>query len=139
MSGDSGQVIEDDNQRDGCRKCGSGFNATNDDYTCECSCRECGYFFAPPPGFFACSCGDDDEENSSHRSRAGFDEDGEFDDDGGIHFADPGGVSALRAASPTNPRNQPCPDCGEEDALTPLDVACGYCCNACADRNEGGG
>src|SRR5208282_4777896 len=28
-----------------------------------------------------------------------------------IDFADPGGRSALRAATPTNPRNLPCPTC----------------------------
>jgi endogenous inhibitor of DNA gyrase (YacG/DUF329 family) len=52
-------------------------------------------------------------------------------------FADPGGRSALRAASKRNPRNRPCPDCGAKNVLTPADVARGYCCNACADRNEG--
>ena len=59
----------------------------------------------------------------------------DFDD---CEFADPDGDSALRAASESNPRNLPCPDCGEPDRLTPKDVALGYCCNACADRNEGG-
>lgn len=69
-----------------------------------------------------------------------FDDDHDRDDDDSeIHFADPGGVSALRAETPTNPRNQPCPDCGAENVLTPLDVAQGYCCNRCSDRNEGGG
>jgi hypothetical protein len=28
-------------------------------------------------------------------------------------FADPGGNSALRRASASNPRNLPCPNCGE--------------------------
>lgn len=53
-------------------------------------------------------------------------------------FADPGGRSALRAASPENPRDQPCPQCGAENVLTPADVALGYCCDRCADQNEGG-
>jgi len=53
-------------------------------------------------------------------------------------FAEPGGRSALRAASRTNPRNRPCPTCGAKNTLTPKDVALGYCCNRCADRNEGG-
>jgi hypothetical protein len=57
----------------------------------------------------------------------------------GVGFADPGGRSALRAATPDNPRIHPCPDCGAPDVLTPIDVARGYCCDRCADRNERGG
>ena len=72
---------------------------------------------------------DDYDDEPEHDDREGFE----------IHFADPGGKSALRAATPTNPRNLPCPDCGTEDVLTPADVACGYCCDACANRNEGYG
>lgn len=53
-------------------------------------------------------------------------------------FADPGGRSALRAATPANPRNLPCPTCGAEDALTPADVALGYQCDRCADQAERG-
>jgi len=53
----------------------------------------------------------------------------------GVGFARPG--SALRAETPNNPRKFPCPTCGEENVLTPLDVQRGYCCDACADRNEG--
>ena len=63
-----------------------------------------------------------------------FDDSEEFDD-----FADPGGRSALRAASATNPRNLPCPTCGKPNRLTPKDVAHGYQCNKCADRAEGYG
>jgi len=54
-------------------------------------------------------------------------------------FADPGGNSALRAASRSNPRNLPCPSCGAKNALTPADRARGYQCNRCADRDERGG
>jgi len=54
-------------------------------------------------------------------------------------FADPGGNSALRASSPTNPRNLPCPTCGARNRLTPADRARGYQCDPCADRAEGGG
>jgi len=54
-------------------------------------------------------------------------------------FADPGGRSALRAAGRGNPRNRPCPTCGKRNRLTPADVARGYCCDECADRNEMGG
>lgn len=50
-------------------------------------------------------------------------------------FAGPG--SALRAASRRNPRNQPCPTCKQPNRLTPQDVAQGYQCDACADREEG--
>ena len=53
-------------------------------------------------------------------------------------FADPGGVSALRAATPTNPRNLPCPTCGEPDRLTPLDRQLGYQCDCCAREAERG-
>ena len=52
-------------------------------------------------------------------------------------FADPGGRSALRAASADNPRDLPCPTCGEPDRLTLLDVQMGYQCDECADLDEG--
>lgn len=64
-----------------------------------------------------------------------YDEDDDFDR---LHFADPGGRSALRAAGPGNPRNLPCPTCGSSNRLTPADVALGYQCDRCADRDEGG-
>ena len=57
----------------------------------------------------------------------------------GVGFADPGGDSALRAETPRNPRNLPCPTCGHPNRLTPLDVKRGYQCNRCADRAERGG
>ncbi len=64
---------------------------------------------------------------------------GEFDDfDDRPAFADPGGRSALRAASRRNPRNLPCPTCKAPNRLTPADRAKGYQCDACADRDEGG-
>jgi len=53
-------------------------------------------------------------------------------------FADPGGNSALRAASKRNPRNLPCPSCGAKNHLTPEDRARGYQCDRCADRAERG-
>jgi hypothetical protein len=62
--------------------------------------------------------------------------DPEFDD--GPDFADPGGRSALRAANRHNPRNLPCPNCGEPNRLTPADRAQGYQCDECADRIEMG-
>lgn len=57
----------------------------------------------------------------------------------GVGFADPGGRSALRAATRRNPRNLPCPTCGRKNVLTPSDRAAGYQCNSCADRAEGYG
>jgi hypothetical protein len=57
---------------------------------------------------------------------------------GEIEVADPGGRSALRAATPDNPRNLPCPSCGVANRLTPADRARGYRCDTCADRAEAG-
>ena len=57
----------------------------------------------------------------------------------GVGFADPGGRSALRAATKDNPRDQPCPTCGAPNRLTRIDVARGYQCDSCADRAERGG
>lgn len=54
-------------------------------------------------------------------------------------FSDPHGRSALRASSPRNPRNIPCPTCGAANRLTPKDKALGYQCDSCADRDERGG
>jgi hypothetical protein len=59
--------------------------------------------------------------------------------DGDDDFADPGGTSALRASSASNPRNLPCPNCKRPNMLTPADKARGYQCDACADRAERGG
>lgn len=73
---------------------------------------------------------DDDTDYVDHHDQ-------DFDEDRS-QFADPGGRSALRAATARNPRNLPCPNCGEEDRLTPEDKARGYRCDACADRAERG-
>ena len=56
-------------------------------------------------------------------------------DDCEIEFANEG--SALRASSRSNPRNLPCPTCGEPNRLTPKDKALKYQCDECADRAEG--
>lgn len=61
------------------------------------------------------------------------------DEDFDLDFADPGGRSALRAATPDNPRNLPCPTCKRPNMLTPKDVALHYQCNICADAAEGRG
>lgn len=55
----------------------------------------------------------------------------------GPSFAAP--RSALRSASRRNPRNLPCPTCKVPNRLTPADRAKGYQCDACAERDEGGG
>jgi hypothetical protein len=47
--------------------------------------------------------------------------------------------SALRASSRRNPRNLPCPHCGQPNKLTPADKRAGYQCDDCADREEGCG
>jgi len=67
------------------------------------------------------------------------DEDNFGESDDRAAFADPGGRSALRAASAANPRALPCPTCKVPDRLTPADRARGYQCNECADRDEGVG
>ena len=56
----------------------------------------------------------------------------------GVGFADPGGRSALRASSRSNPRNLPCPNCGRKNVLTRIDRQRGYQCDSCADAAEGG-
>lgn len=66
-------------------------------------------------------------------SRYHYENDNEVDSS---DFAEPGGRSALRAASKSNPRNLPCPNCGAKNRLTPKDRALGYQCNACADAAE---
>jgi len=53
-------------------------------------------------------------------------------------FADPGGNSALRRASRSNPRNLPCPTCGWPNRLTPADQARSYQCDRCSDADEHG-
>jgi hypothetical protein len=57
----------------------------------------------------------------------------------GVGFAHPGGDSALRAETPDNPRNLPCPTCGRANMLTPIDVQHGYQCDNCAADVEGFG
>lgn len=71
----------------------------------------------------------------------GYDDDLDYDRYGRSDdaFADPGGNSALRAATKSNPRNRSCPTCGCRNKLTPADVARRYQCDACANRAERGG
>ena len=58
---------------------------------------------------------------------------------GAPQFANPGGRSALRRACKENPRNLPCPTCGQPNRLTPVDRSKGYQCDECADAAEGFG
>ncbi len=62
-----------------------------------------------------------------------------YDDEYGVRdFAEPGGGSALRAATDDNPRDLPCPTCSRENALTRKDVQLGYQCDRCANAAERG-
>lgn len=65
-----------------------------------------------------------------------YDEPEIWDDGDEILFKDD--RSALRRATKDNPRNLPCPNCGEHNRLTPADRALGYQCDECADRAEMG-
>ena len=92
--------------------------------------RECG------------ECGEelleDEEDLCTHCRSVVF---GDYEDDyliDGVGFANPGGNSALRAATPNNPRDRPCPTCGRENVLTRIDEQRGYQCDACADQAERG-
>ncbi len=62
----------------------------------------------------------------------------DYDDPERVMFADPGGNSALRASSRSNPRNITCPTCGRKNMLTLKDQDLGYQCDFCADAAEGG-
>lgn len=55
-------------------------------------------------------------------------------DDEDAGFAQQG--SALRASSPNNPRNLPCPTCHTPNVLTREDKMRGYQCDRCADNTE---
>lgn len=98
-----------------CEGCGALCDA--DDLNSECLCETCAV--------------EDDAD------WAPFGPDYDYGYDGDPGFADPGG-SALRAATPGNPRNLPCPECGAPNRLTPADRARGYRCDPCADRAERG-
>jgi hypothetical protein len=93
---------------------------------------------------------EEDESEVCDICREEMEEDGstgpDFDPDGydsyedyNPGFACPGGNSALRAETPSNPRNLPCPTCGSPNKLTPADKKLGYQCDGCADRAERGG
>lgn len=82
-----------------------------------------------------------DEDWDEYGDEKLHDGEGDWPDGEGadIDFAEPGGESSLRAATDSDPRDQPCPDCDKPNRLTSQDVALGYCCNSCAKINEGWG
>jgi hypothetical protein len=100
-----------------------------DDFDNDQECPECG---EPMDGSWCSECdyevGDDFVDDL-------LDDDYPID---GVGFQDPGGTSSLRRATPSNPRNLPCPTCKEPNKLTPLDVQAGYQCDECADKAERG-
>lgn len=101
-------------------------NEYDDEYQ---PCDECGYL--------PCKCHLKCDDCGEVRCRC--DEQDWSDDEFHIDFEHPGGNSALRAATPDNPRNLPCPTCGWPNRLTPADVSLGYQCDSCADSMERGG
>lgn len=119
---------------DRCPHCGGEDLYMNQCYDCgeylddeDEGCADCGEY--------ECVCDDfgGDEDYDWMDDRDSYPE---YDD---IDFADPGGRSALRAATIDNPRNLSCPTCGEPNRLTPADRERGYQCDECADRVERGG
>ena len=87
---------------------------------------------------------DGDEDYDDHDDNVCDDNVCDEDDDSrylidNVGFADPGGVSALRAATPDNPRDRPCPTCHAPNVLTRIDERRGYQCDRCAERAEGYG
>jgi hypothetical protein len=60
----------------------------------------------------------------------------EEEDDDRSMFQDPGGNSALRRATASNPRIHRCPTCGGQNRLTQEDINLHYQCDECADAAE---
>ncbi len=81
---------------------------------------------------------EDDETDGENEDDFDFDEDEDDELIDGVGFADPGGRSSLRAATPDNPRIYPCSNCGAPNRLTRIDVDNHYQCDDCADVNERG-
>ena len=78
--------------------------------------------------------GNDDYDYADEDALADDDEEYLID---GVGFMDPGGRSALRAETKSNPRIFPCPQCRSENVLTSIDRQHGYVCDRCADEAEG--
>lgn len=77
---------------------------------------------------------DEESEEAEFRDDNDYGDGREMDDE----FQDPGGESALRRETASNPRNLPCPTCGVENKLTPKDHGLGYQCDSCANQLERG-
>lgn len=80
---------------------------------------------------------DEDDDFDSEDNGPYEEEENEYEDE--MDFADPGGRSALRAATEDDPRIHPCPNCHAPDRLTKRDKSLGYQCDSCADAIERGG
>lgn len=92
---------------------------------------------------FCEECGDELEESDTEFCKFCIAEASGWDDPDnenylidGVGFADPSGISALRAATDDNPRDRSCPTCGRENILTRIDEMRGYQCDSCADAAE---
>jgi hypothetical protein len=96
-------------------------------------CDNCECELEPEDGNYCQECEQEGEMYDEYN-----DPDSEYYLIDGVGFADPGGNSALRAATPDNPRIYPCPTCGEPNRLTRIDKERGYQCDSCADRAERG-
>lgn len=122
-----------------CRHCGASLLAASwlpREVTGIVRCAECLMDYTVVPATEEDVGEEEDEDGESEDDDVDYD-DPRDDDDDRSEFADPDGRSALRAETPDNPRNLPCPNCGEPDRLTPADRALGYQCDRCADRAEG--
>lgn len=85
-----------------------------------------------------------DDEYDDYEEDYPFDEEEDYwdvDEESYINreFQDPGGRSALRAATRDNPRIYACPNCQKPNRLTRKDVELRYQCDQCADADEGYG
>jgi len=117
-----------------CIECDAGYSS--EDSECpECGCEDFG-----DTRKFLCSHCNAEACGDAYCNRCGNRINYDYDNlqKDSMDFANPGGNSALRAATPNNPRIFPCPDCGEPDKLTPSDRAHSYCCDECADHKERG-
>lgn len=91
------------------------------------------------PDMLGWSGDNDDDDDEGDIILCDWDDYDDDDPDGDFDFADPTGVSSLRRATESNPRNLPCRQCGRENVLTPKDRSLGYVCDTCANLNERGG
>lgn len=124
------QVLDDEQGMHDCPHCG--YSGHDDEV-----CRECGDSEVTDDDGLCDECRDDQREatRAAHDEGRDWDEDWQID---GVGFADPGGRSALRAATADNPRIYACPTCKKRNRLTRIDKERSYQCDECADRLERG-